>query len=155
PRDGRHMVVGCDGGFYTTYDRTANWDHLNSMAVGQFYHVAVDTRRDYKVYGGLQDNGTWGGPSRTHGLTGPVNEDWFQAGGGAGFRCAVARDDPDQVYFSSQYGGLSRRNFRTGETASIRPQAPPGRTYRWNWNTPFLLSHHNPRIYYCAANVVF
>jgi photosystem II stability/assembly factor-like uncharacterized protein len=155
PRDGRHMVVGCDGGFYASYDRTANWDHLNSMAVGQFYHVAVDTRRDYKVYGGLQDNGTWGGPSRTHGLTGPVNEDWFQLGGGDGFRCAVDPDDPDQVYFSSQYGGLSRRNFRTGETASIRPQAPAGRTYRWNWNTPFLLSHHNPRIYYCAAHVVF
>jgi photosystem II stability/assembly factor-like uncharacterized protein len=155
PRDGRHMIVGCDGGFYASYDRTANWDHLNSMAVGQFYHVALDTRRDYKVYGGLQDNGTWGGPSRTHTATGPVNEDWINVGGGDGFRCAVDPDDPDLVYFSSQYGGLARRNFRTGEVASVRPQAPRGQTYRWNWNTPFLLSHHNPRIYYCAANVVF
>jgi photosystem II stability/assembly factor-like uncharacterized protein len=155
PRDGRHMVVGCDGGFYASYDRTANWDHLNSMAVGQFYHVAIDTRRDYKVYGGLQDNGTWGGPSRTHSLTGPVNEDWVNVGGGDGFHCAVDPDDPDQVYYSSQYGALARRNFRTGEVTTVRPQAPRGQTYRWNWNTPFLLSHHNSRIYYCAANVVF
>src|SRR5262249_19298329 len=62
PRDGRHMIVGCDGGFYATYDRGANWDYLNSMAIGQFYHVAVDNRRPYHVYGGPPDNGTWGGP---------------------------------------------------------------------------------------------
>ncbi|MGH7223314.1 MAG: VPS10 domain-containing protein, partial [Gemmataceae bacterium] len=77
PRDGRHMILGNDGGCYVTYDRMANWDRLNHMALGQFYHVAVDARRDYRVYGGLQDNGTWGGPSRTHNLTGPINEDWI------------------------------------------------------------------------------
>jgi photosystem II stability/assembly factor-like uncharacterized protein len=155
PKDGRHLIVGCDGGFYATYDRTANWDHLNHLAIGQFYHVAIDTRRDYKVYGGLQDNGTWGGPSRTHGGLGPVNEDWVSVGGGDGFRCAVDPNDPDQVYWSSQNGNLGRRNLRTGEAGFIRPQAPRGQTYRWNWNTPFILSHHNSRIYYCAGNHVF
>ena len=65
PRDGRHMIVGCDGGFYVTYDRAAHWDYLNHLALGQFYHVAVDTKQPYHVYGGLQDNGSWGGPSRT------------------------------------------------------------------------------------------
>jgi photosystem II stability/assembly factor-like uncharacterized protein len=172
PRDGRHMIVGCDGGFYATYDRGANWDHLNHLAIGQFYHVALDTRRDYKVYGGLQDNGTWGGPSRTHNQTGPINEDWISVGGGDGFRCAVDANDPDLVYWSSQNGGLGRRNLRTGEGASIRPQAPgqgrgfgqgqgrgqgegQGPAYRWNWNTPFILSHHNSKIFYCAGNYVF
>src|SRR5262249_20662271 len=57
PKDGRHMLVGCDGGTYVTYDRGANWDHLNHAAIGQFYHVALDTRPNYRVYGGLQDNG--------------------------------------------------------------------------------------------------
>jgi photosystem II stability/assembly factor-like uncharacterized protein len=155
PKDGRHMIVGCDGGFYQTYDRTANWDHLNHLAIGQFYHVAIDTRRDYKVYGGLQDNGTWGGPSRTHTQTGPVNEDWISVGGGDGFRCQVDPHDPDQVYFTTQNGGMARRNLRTGEGGSIRPQAPQGQTYRWNWNTPFILSHHNSKIFYCAGSHVF
>ena len=58
------MILGIDGGFYVTYDRWRNWDHLNHLALGQFYHVAVDNRQPYRVYGGLQDNGSWGGPSR-------------------------------------------------------------------------------------------
>src|SRR5262249_39196933 len=65
PRDGRHMILGCDGGVYVTYDRMDNWDFHNDFAIGQFYHVAVDTRKPYNVYGGLQDNGSWGGPSRS------------------------------------------------------------------------------------------
>jgi photosystem II stability/assembly factor-like uncharacterized protein len=153
PRDGRHMILGGDGGAYVTYDRMAAWDHLNQTAIGQFYHVAVDTRRDYRVYGGLQDNGTWGGPSRTHSLTGPINEDWIRLGGGDGFQCCVDPTDPDLIYSTAQWGALRRSNLRTGETTSIRP--PNWNRYRFNWNTPFLLSHRNPRILYCAGNVVF
>lgn len=153
PRDGRHMILGNDGGFYVTYDRTANWDRLNHMALGQFYHVAVDTCRNYRVYGGLQDNGTWGGPSRTHSAIGPINEDWIRIGGGDGFRCAIDPSDPDLVYSTAQRGALRRLHLRTGESAAIRP--PNTRRYRFNWNTPFRLSHHNPRIFYCAGNVVF
>jgi hypothetical protein len=184
------MIIGCDGGFYVTYDRMANWDHLNHMAIGQFYHVAVDTRPRYHVYGGLQDNGTWGGPSYARTGIGPINEDWIMVGGGDGFRCAVDPNDPDEVYYESQNGGFGRRNLRTGETASIRPGGGPGRggrfrgseqpsqpgqrgqpgqasqpgqqrpgaqgpRYRFNWNAPFILSHHNSRIYYCAGNHVF
>jgi photosystem II stability/assembly factor-like uncharacterized protein len=164
PKDGRHAIVGCDGGFYVTYDRMAVWDHLNHYAIGQFYHVAIDTRREYKAYGGLQDNGTWGGPTRTRSLTGPVCEDWISVGGGDGFRCQVDPNDPDQVYYTSQNGAMGRRNFRTGEVASIRPGGGrPGQgqgqgqgpAYRWNWNTPFILSHHNSKIFYCAGNYVF
>jgi photosystem II stability/assembly factor-like uncharacterized protein len=155
PRDGRHMIAGCDGGFYVTYDRTANWDHLNHLAIGQFYQAVVDTRLRYFVYGGLQDNGTWGGPSRTRSTIGPINEDWIMVGGGDGFRCQVDPNDPDLVYFESQNGGFLRRNLRTGETASLRPQPQKGQQFHFNWNSPFILSHFNSRIYYCAGNFVF
>ncbi len=155
PKDGRHMIVGCDGGFYATYDRMNNWDRLNTMAIGQFYHCAVDTRPNYCVYGGLQDNGSWGGPSRTHTDVGPINEDWIMVGGGDGFVCRVDPNDPDLVYFESQNGGFGRRNVRTGEAASIRPPRVPGKRFRFNWNSPFILSSHNSRVYYCAGNVVF
>src|SRR5205823_5324975 len=77
PHDGRHMLIGTDGGFYATFDRMKTWEHLALAALGQFYHVAVDNRKPYRVYGGLQDNGSWGGPSRTLRTSGPMNEDWF------------------------------------------------------------------------------
>src|SRR5207248_2564113 len=112
PRDGRHMVVGCDGGFYVTYDRTQTWDHLNHMALGQFYHVAVSTKKPYWVFGGLQDNGSWGGPSIGLTGTGPINEDWVSVGGGDGFVCRVDPTDPDLVYAESQGGVMSRYNLR-------------------------------------------
>ncbi|MBI4878747.1 MAG: PDZ domain-containing protein [Planctomycetes bacterium] len=155
PRDGRHMILGNDGGIYVSWDRGAAWEHLNRMAIGQFYHVAVDSRRHYRVYGGLQDNGTWGGPSRTANRGGPINEDWINIGGGDGFICRVDPKDPDQVYFESQEGGLGRINLRTGERGFMRPKAPRGVRYRFNWQTPFILSHHNPAIYYAAGNYVF
>jgi photosystem II stability/assembly factor-like uncharacterized protein len=155
PKDGRHMIVGCDGGFYVTYDRMQNWDHLNHMAIGQFYHVAVDSRRPYRVYGGLQDNGTWGGPSVS--LNGGlINEDWLAINGGDGFVCRVDPFDPDLVYFEIQDGGMARRNLRTGAFAGIRPQPPQGAMpFRFNWNTPFILSAHNAGIFYCGGNCVF
>jgi photosystem II stability/assembly factor-like uncharacterized protein len=156
PRDGRHMVIGCDGGFYVTHDRMDNWDHLNHMAIGQFYHVAVSSKRPYWVFGGLQDNGAWGGPSIGLSGTGPINEDWVSVGGGDGYVCQVDRNDPDQVYFESQDGGMGRYNLRTGERSFIRPNRPDGAApYRFNWNTPFILSHHNSRIFYCGGNYVF
>jgi photosystem II stability/assembly factor-like uncharacterized protein len=155
PKDGRHLILGGDGGFYASYDRASNWDHLNHMAIGQFYHVAIDTKRPYKVYGGLQDNGSWGGPSFSRSGAGPVNEDWFDVGGGDGFHCQVDPGDADQIYSTSQYGAMSRRNLRTGESAAIRAVPERGKVRRWNWNTPFLLSNHNPKIYYAAAEVVF
>lgn len=192
PRDSRHMVLGCDGGVYVSFDRGTTFDHLNTTAIGQFYHVAIDTRPNYRVYGGLQDNGSWGGPSRTKNATGPINEDWLSIGGGDGFTCRVDPNDPDQIYYTSQNGNFGRRNLRTGEQASIRPggvggaggrggfggpgapgqpaaqpgqpqqpgkPAPAGQAERtrprFNWNAPFILSHHNSKIYYCAGNFVY
>jgi photosystem II stability/assembly factor-like uncharacterized protein len=178
PHDGRHMVVGCDGGFYVTYDRMDHWDFLNQMAIGQFYHVAVDNKQPYHVYGGLQDNGSWGGPSRSL-SNGLINEDWIAVGGGDGFVCRVDSSDSDIVYWESQDGNVGRRNLRTGERGALRPQAPGERAsdrpqpprgespsdrpqgprgespYRFNWNTPFILSSHNPSIFYSGGNFVF
>ena len=178
PADSRHLILGNDGGVYVTWDRCKTWDHLNHVAIGQFYHVGVDSRRNYKVYGGLQDNGSWGGPSRTRTGAGPGNTDWIRVGGGDGFRCLVDPDDPNLVYYESQNGATSRRHFVTGERGSTRPRAPRGQargqrggggrrraansgerprrsSYRFNWQTPFILSHHNPKIYYSAGNYVF
>jgi photosystem II stability/assembly factor-like uncharacterized protein len=155
PKDGRHMILGTDGGHYVTYDRMANWDHHNHAAIAQFYHVAVDSRPKYRAYGGLQDNGSWGGPSRVPGSTGPINEDWISIGGGDGFVCRVDPNDPDQIYWESQNGNFGRRNLRTGEAARIQPPRQEGRRYRFNWNSPFILAHQNSRIYYCAGNYVF
>ncbi|MCW5765676.1 MAG: PDZ domain-containing protein, partial [Phycisphaeraceae bacterium] len=154
PANGSHIILGCDGGLYSTYDRGRNWDHHNDTAIGQFYHVALDSRPVYNVYGGLQDNGSWGGPSRSR-LGGAINEDWFRIGGGDGFICAVDPNDPDQLYYESQNGGSGWRNLRTGRSGSLRPQPPRGVQYRFNWKTPFVLSAHNPGIYYSAGNYVF
>src|SRR5262249_46068812 len=176
----------CDGGFYVTYDRMANWDYLNHCAIGQFYHVALDNRQPYHVYGGLQDNGSWGAPNRTLRSKGLINEDWIMVGGGDGFVCRVDPADPELVYWEFQDGNMFRRNLRTGESVSIRPKTREGSPrqinwfapflisilnqplvpflpnmvkedffFRFNWNTPFILSHHNSHIFYCAGNHVF
>jgi photosystem II stability/assembly factor-like uncharacterized protein len=156
PRDSRHMIVGCDGGFYATYDRMAHWDFLNHLAIGQFYCVAVDSRRPYHVYGGLQDNGSWGGPSHSLNNSGPVNDDWIVVSGGDGFVCRVDPMDPDIVYFESQDGNMGRRNLRTGEFGNCRPKDPKDQPpYRFNWNAPFILSSQNSHIVYCGGNYVF
>jgi hypothetical protein len=152
PRDGRHMIIGNDGGFYVSYDRGRNWDHINTTALGQFYHVAIGPKAPYWVFGGLQDNGSWGGPaiSKNGGI---INEDWLSIGGGDGFVCRVDQDDPDLVYYESQNGTISRRHLKTGERAAIRPTRPRGAPpYRFNWNAPFILSSHNTNNLYNAGH---
>jgi hypothetical protein len=134
--------------------------------MGQFYHVAVCNKRPYWVFGGLQDNGTWGGPSvGRNGNHGPINEDWVSIFGGDGYRCAVDANDPDLVYYEMQDGGMGRRHLKTGEQKQIGPgagQKGKGKLmdkdapkHRFNWNTPFILSHHNPKIFYCGGDFVF
>ena len=155
PTDSRHMILGNDGGIHVTHDRMDNWDHLNHVAIGQFYHGGIGTRLNYRVYGGLQDNGSWGGPSRVSNDSGSVNTDWFRVGGGDGFITLVDPDDPDQIYFESQNGSMGRVNLRTGDRGFIRPRPPRGTRYRFNWKTPFILSPHNSKIHYSAGNYVF
>ncbi len=155
PSDPRHMILGNDGGIYVTYDRMKHWDHHNHAAIGQFYHVGVDANLNYRVYGGLQDNGSWGGPSQSAAGDGVINSDWFRVGGGDGFVTLVDPTDSDQIYFESQNGGMGRINLRTGERGFISPRAPRGTRYRFNWKSPFILSPHNPKVFYSAGNFVF
>ena len=153
--DGRHMVIGGDGGFYATFDRGNNWDHINTAAIGQFYHVAISPKQPYWVFGGLQDNGSWGGPAISKN-GGALNEDWISVSGGDGFVCRIDPNNTNLVYFESQNGRIGRRNLATGERVSIRPERPSRDvSYRFNWNTPFILSHHNSKIFYSAGNYVF
>jgi S1-C subfamily serine protease/photosystem II stability/assembly factor-like uncharacterized protein len=154
PKDGRHMVIGGDGGFYVTYDYGDNWDHINTAAIGQFYHVTISAKKPYWVFGGLQDNGSWSGPAISK-KGGAINEDWISVSGGDGFVCRVDPNDPDLVYYESQNGRIGRRHLKTGERASIGPRRVEGVSYRFNWNTPFILSNHNSKIFYSAGNYVF
>jgi photosystem II stability/assembly factor-like uncharacterized protein len=155
PNNGKHVILGNDGGIHVTYDQGLHWDHLNHVAIGQFYHVTVGPRRDYSVYGGLQDNGSWGAPQRGNDGRGAINSDWIRIGGGDGFVCAVDPEDPDQIYSESQGGATGRYHLGTGERGYVRPRPPRGTRYRFNWKTPFLLSPHNSRIFYSAGNYVF
>lgn len=153
-KDPRHMILGNDGGIHVTHDRMEHWDHYNHAAIGQFYHVGVDSNLDYNVYGGLQDNGSWGGPSRGKYGSGPVNTDWFRVGGGDGFVTRADPNDAKQIYFESQNGGMGRIHLETGERGFIRPRER-GKSFRFNWKTPYILSPHNSKIHYSAGNYVF
>jgi photosystem II stability/assembly factor-like uncharacterized protein len=155
PKDGRHIILGNDGGIYVTRDRMKTWDHHNHFAIGQFYHITVDNQPNYRIYGGLQDNGSWGGPSLVRDAGGPQNEDWYRVGGGDGFICFVDPEDPDLVYYQSQNGGYGRINLRTGERGRVRAVPQRGVNYRFNWRAPYLLSPHNSSIYLAAGNHVF
>ena len=155
PRDGRHVILGNDGGIYVTWDRGKNWDHHNHVAIGQFYHVGIGPNKDYHVYGGLQDNGSWGGPARVRNDSGSTNNDWYRVGSGDGFIVLVDPKDKDQIYFESQNGAMGRIHLATGERGFIRPRAPRGTRYRFNWKTPFILSPHNSQLHYSAGNHVF
>ncbi|MDA7918471.1 PDZ domain-containing protein, partial [Mariniblastus sp.] len=105
-KDPRHMILGNDGGVHVTRDRMEHWDHYNHVAIGQFYHASVDSNLDFNVYGGLQDNGSWGGPSRGKNGSGPINSDWISVGGGDGFVTLSDPNDPSQIYYESQNGGM-------------------------------------------------
>jgi len=156
PKDGRHMLIGTDGGFYQTYDRAEHWDHLNHLALGQFYHVAVDPRPLYRAAGGLQDNGSWAGPAHSLRGTGPVNDDWLFLSDGDGFVCRIDPTDPDLVYSESQHGSIQRKHLKKGDQTSIHPLRIAGKPeHRFNWNTPYILSSHDSNIFYVAGEYVW
>src|SRR5258707_15396701 len=116
PGDSNHLVLGTDGGIYFSYDRGRMWDFVDNVPVSQYFGIAVDMREPfYNVYGGLQDNGSWGGPSGTRNTDGITNADWFVTGGADGQQAAADPSDPNVVYSESEYGRLVRLNLATGE----------------------------------------
>jgi photosystem II stability/assembly factor-like uncharacterized protein len=156
PRDPNHYIIGSDGGVYESFDRAQTWVFKSNLPVTQFYRVAVDNDEPfYNVYGGTQDNNSFGGPSRVFRSTGAVNDDWYVTCGGDGFFQQIDPTNPDIVYSESQYGGLVRYDRKSGESVGIQPQEPLGEAYRWNWNTPLLISKFDHKTLYFAANKLF
>ncbi len=211
PKNPRHIMEGNDGGLNVSWDQGRSWDYVNTMATALAYVVTADMRHPYYVYVGLQDNGSWGGPSSVRGRGGIMNSDWFGIGGGDGFYTAVDPSDYNLVITESQDGATNRYDLRGGRGASIRPSAGggrggrgggggggggaaaaasgaapaagaeaappvqvggqggfggrggtpnvinalPGDTYRFNWNTPVIMSPHNPKILYLGGNRLF
>ena len=156
PKNTDHMLLGNDGGFHITWDGARTWSFLNNIPIAQFYEIGVDNRQPYHVYGGLQDNGTWGIPSRTYARAGILNEDVVNVGGGDGFVPAIDPRDHTVVYSESQYAGLKRVDLVTGQPTDIKPvPEDTTETYRFNWNSPLLISPHDPDVMYLGGNKVF
>ena len=223
PNNPDQILLGNDGGLNVTYDQGATWEFVNTIPAAQFYAISVDMRKPYYVYGGLQDNGSWGGPSQTRSNLGITNADWYRVGGGDGFYTQNDPTDHNIVYAESQGGAMQRLDLRTGRSQSIRPRGlpqrrgggpggrgpggaapaaspspgaspgaspeaspdpaaqlaafaaaqgfggfgganqpsnvvptpPAGETYRFYWNTPLVLSPHNPRLVYAGGNRLF
>src|ERR1044072_5764369 len=156
PANSNHVLAGSDGGIHQSYDRGRTWDHINTIPLGQFYAISLDNQKPYMVYGGLQDNGSWAGPSGPLNADGISNDDWFRTGGGDGFYSVVDPTDSNIIYVESQNGAVARLELRTGERRSIRAEPPVGeKDYRFDWNTPIVISPHNNRTIYLGGNRVF
>ena len=158
PINPKHIINGNDGGLNMTYDDGKHWSKLNSTSVGQFYAINVDNRNPYYVYGGLQDNGVWMGPHNA-----PQNSGWHQTGhnpwksilGGDGMQVQIDSRDPNIVYTGFQFGNYYRINTAEETRKYIQPKHELGQNpYRFNWQTPILLSAHNQDILYLGSNVL-
>lgn len=163
PLNPRRMWQGQDGGIAVSYDRGETWEYVNNIPLGQFYQISADNRQPfYWVSGGLQDNGAWTGPSRTREPAGILNDDWRMVSFGDGFHIVNHADDPDLYLSESQGGNVVRTDLRTREQQVISPQAQrndggPAKDlkYRFNWNTPLVVSPHDKNTVYLGGNVVF
>jgi len=146
PANNRFIYMGTDGGVYISEDKGNTWRFVESLPVSQFYHVSADNASPYNVYGGLQDNGSWMGPSRKPG--GITNSDWKNIGYGDGFYTYADQTEPDVVYSQYQGGRISRTNYRTGESKYIKPFPEEGvDDLRFNWNTPAVFGKKTGWLY--------
>ncbi|WP_281541876.1 WD40/YVTN/BNR-like repeat-containing protein [Maribacter aestuarii] len=156
PKMSGHLINGNDGGVNISYDDGKNWSKNNAPSVGQFYAINVDNEEPYNVYGGLQDNGVWKGPHDAE-----ENSEWHQTGhypwksimGGDGMQVQIDNRNSDIVYTGFQFGNYYRLDLKNDKRSYIQPKHELGETpYRFNWQTPILLSHHNQDIIYLGGN---
>lgn len=157
PEDTRHLLAGCDGGTYESFDRGASWSFMANLPVTQFYKITADNDFPfYNIYGGTQDNATLGGPARNKSLNGITNADWYVTVFGDGFKTVVDPTNPDTVYSQWQYGGLVRYDRQSGESIDIQPQpGPDDAPLEWNWSSALIISPHSPTRLYFGANRLF
>jgi photosystem II stability/assembly factor-like uncharacterized protein len=160
PKRDSHIINGNDGGVNISYDDGKNWFKANTPAVGQFYAVTTDDAKPYNVYGGLQDNGSWWGPSNHKEDIGWIDNGQYAykvINGGDGMQAQVDRRDNNTIYSGWQFGAYARyQKDKPGVSKSIRPQHLLGeKPLRFNWQTPILLSRHNQDIFYYGANRLY
>jgi photosystem II stability/assembly factor-like uncharacterized protein len=165
PAQPNRLILGNDGGLYTSYDRGMNWLHLNNIPIGEFYAVSVDNAIPYNIYGGTQDNAALYGPSdhdaadrlTQYGIATTWKNVYLdQWGGGDSYFTEPDPTDSDVIYYEHQFGEIIRKNMKTGEGVGIKPEAgenePP---LRFNWMTPYLISNYDPRTLYFATQKLF
>jgi len=160
PANSKHIAAANDGGLYVSYDRGSTWMHYNNIPVGEFYDVTTGPGKKYNVYGGTQDDATVYGPYDEWNPSFPDKWKyiWIDAwGGGDGCITQVDQEDPNTVYFSSQNGGIMRKDVASEESKGIRPQLPEGYKgeLRYNYITPYFISPHNRLTLYHAGNYIF
>jgi photosystem II stability/assembly factor-like uncharacterized protein len=170
PDQPNHMIIGGDGGISISWDRGRTWDFRRNMPIGQFYEVDVDNSVPFRICGGLQDNGVWCMPSAVRNQNGIADRDAWNIGGGDGFHALFDPTDSAMVLQSSQNGNAAWVNIETLERRGARPgtgdrPAPgvagrgagggAGGGYRWNWDTPMIVSSRDPNVWYMGAQVLF
>lgn len=178
PDDSNHVIKLDDGGLGISYDRGDHFLYHTALPLSQYYRVSVDMAHPYNIYGGLQDNGSWAGPSQTYRSEGILNEDWTRWGGGDGFLSLVDTTNNRILYSESQYLGLVRNDLETGESRNIRPNQAEGfigARRNWttwpdlddpyqrlgnamapaNWDGPFIISPHDANTLYAGLNELF
>ncbi len=157
PTNNKHMIDGCDGGVYDTYDQGKNWAFKSNIPIAEVYKVTTDNDTPfYNVYAGSQDNNSFGGPSRTINTSGITNRDWSFTTSGDGFQTQVDWKNPNIIYAESQYAGLVRYDKKSGEQLYIRPyEFGTDTAYRFDWSAPLLISKFDNKRLYLGGNVLF
>lgn len=156
PNNPMHFYLAGDAGLHESWDRGETYRHINNFPIGQFYAIGFDMSTPYQIYGGMQDNHSWVGPSATRRWIGIINDDWKQMGFGDGM---YHQPDPTSsrfVYTNAQNGNLTRLDGRTGDRLDIQPYPKQGeKPYRFDWVTPSLISSHDPKTVYFGGNLLF
>ncbi len=156
PNHPDHFYLVGDAGFYETWDRGSRYTRINNFPIAQFYGIGVDMRDPYWIYGGLQDNHSFMGPSATRHWAGIINDDWRQIGFGDGMYWQVDPNSPRYAFGNAQNGSWTRVDAFTGDLMDIEPLEPEGEDFRYDWVSPSLLSRHDiPPTFYAGGNYLF